>query len=368
MSENDVLLEEVSPHGNFQALVEATSSVVYFYLWPPELRDEPPRACWVRNLREAPVDLDVAAMERGEAPMLPRAHCVHPQGSSLPDREKLRVVWFEEGDAAALLEGDEILAVIPSWSGAGGFHGYARDCHSESTLCWPLGARGDNVMYERVAANEAYWTWWESDPWTPFQTAALAEIDRHLGKETRYFVIDQNEWPPKALVMATREVTTLVTIGVSLRAQPAVEMAVEDPSKMRRFELAFAMQNDLVDPMLMAQYISAQTNLPWHELTWLGDGHTIPCDVLQQSRAKTRFDAMLLVKHPPAVPDIRFDRVRGEEVNLFWLIPITEVERELAMSKGSAELTKRLFDSGVTGVFRDRRDVTKGGVLGFLRR
>lgn len=291
--------------------------------------------------------------------MLPRVHCAHPEGRPLPDVEKLRFVWFEEGDGVALLEGDDILAIVPVWPGVD-FSGYARDCVSESTLCWPL--LTDNVLRERVRASEDYWRWWDSSPWSSFQPAALAAIEAHLGTNLRYFAIDGDEWPPKAMVMAENDVTTMVTLGVGLRAQPAIDP--EDAHVPRRIELAFAAGRSAIDSNRVAQYISGQTNLPWRHVTFLDDGHTIPCDAFP----RTDFEFVLLQKNPPGVPRIKFDAIRGQAVELLWMIPITAPERKFAEEKGSAELANRLRSAGASGVFADRRDAVRSRLLSFFRR
>ena len=70
-------------------------------------------------------EMDLAAMQSGEAPRMPLAYVSHdPEGMTL-DAGQLSIVWFEEGDAAALLEGGQIIAVIPGWAGAQ-FPGYSR--------------------------------------------------------------------------------------------------------------------------------------------------------------------------------------------------------------------------------------------------
>jgi hypothetical protein len=362
MSKSEILLQEPSPHLNFEALVDSSDAVVYLYLFATD-GEQPLSACWVRNLRSAPTSVDRDAMKRGEAPMLERSCCAHPAGAPALDPERLRFVWFEEGDGVALLEGDDILAIVPFWPGVD-FPGYARDCTAESTLCWPLLA--DNVLRERVVRSSDYWTWWETNPWPSFQSHALEEIERHLGRETRYFAIDGDEWPPKAMVVRDGDIATLVTLGVALRRQPAIDE--ENQETARRIELAFAADRKLIDPIEAAQYISGQTNLPWAHLTFLSDGHTIPCDVLANARTKTKFGFVLLQKAPPGVPPISFDAIRGDRVDLLWMVPITAAERSFAEEKGSSELTARLYAAGAGGVFRERDDVVRKGMFGFFRK
>lgn len=138
MSDARMLIESESPNGNVTAFAEDDSRCVYFYLQGAPGTEFGVRSCWVRNLLKAPLELDVAGMRRGIAPLLPAKECRHPDGAVPLDSAKLEIVWFEEGDAAALLHAGEILAVIPAWSGVDGFEGYARDCSAQSDLCWPL--------------------------------------------------------------------------------------------------------------------------------------------------------------------------------------------------------------------------------------
>ena|SRR5438105_9496349 len=135
----ECLLEDCSPNGNIFAVVEQNADTCYFYLNGDKSTNFGLKSCWVRNIRAAPDTLDVAAMRDGIPPMLPRNSCRHPKGAEPLKPSGLSVVWAEEGDAAALRDNGENIAVIPSWSGHNGFHGYARDCIGESPLCWELG-------------------------------------------------------------------------------------------------------------------------------------------------------------------------------------------------------------------------------------
>src|SRR5262245_41805915 len=139
-TEPKVILERTGPNGNVQAIVESDGHAVYFYLFFPDLSEPETkvRTCWVRNLKPAPVDEQIQAMKSGHAPMLPATFCRHPGGDQPLQSESLDIVWFEEGNGAALLESGKLLSVIPPWSGQKGFSGYARDCVAEHHLCWPM--------------------------------------------------------------------------------------------------------------------------------------------------------------------------------------------------------------------------------------
>lgn len=150
-----LLYSEVSPNGNIQACVEQEDQVVFFYLHGAPETPFSVKSCWVRNLVAAPQSLETERMQMGLAPLLPRNGCAHPQGAPPLSPEDLRIVWFEEGDAAALFLDSEILAIIPPWSGVEGFHGYARDCIAESPLCWPIPT--ERALFERIERAEAFW-------------------------------------------------------------------------------------------------------------------------------------------------------------------------------------------------------------------
>ncbi|HEY1107735.1 MAG TPA: hypothetical protein VGE76_03855, partial [Opitutaceae bacterium] len=281
MSEFTVLLESTSPNGDVLAVVEQDADTCCFYL----KGDDPDfgvKACWVRNLRAAPEQLDVARMREGYPPMLPRAFCRHPQGAPPLRADELTIIWSEEGDSAALMNETGLLAVIPLWSGRDGFSGYARDCTGESPLCWPLGTPETNDQFERFRRAQEFWRSWDEDPWPAFQTAGCDAITHALGASSNYYAIDGGKWPPKALLrIPLNSETLLTTVGMALRPQPGAELHYEDPSPYRRIELGAIVDSVAGDAAIkgVASYLSAQSCYPWERHTFFGDGHTLPADV-----------------------------------------------------------------------------------------
>lgn len=78
----DVLLEEVGPNRNVQAVVEVDDATCYLYLHFAEdtgLAEEV-RSVWVRNLAAAPEFVDAARMRAGLAPRNLASYCKFPQG------------------------------------------------------------------------------------------------------------------------------------------------------------------------------------------------------------------------------------------------------------------------------------------------
>jgi len=362
MTDDELLIVETSPNGNIEAFVEQDERVAVFYLRGAENLEFGVRSCWVRNLLPAPEQLDVSGMHDGKAPMLPSEHCQHKMGAPALNKKDLRIVWFEEGDAAALLENDDILAVIPSWSGFKGFEGYARDCIGESTLCWELGTAEANAMHKRVTDSITYWQSWESDddnPWTQLQEQFI-DAYKAIGNHSNYYAIDGGEWPPRAMLRIPNSAgTVFVTLGMSIRPQPKVEMQVEKPEENRRIELGICLSNDFSqeEVMRMASYISGQASLPWSEWSWLGEGHTIPCDSAPSSKFGIKFSAILLTATPPGCPTLRLPAYCEDKIKLLWMIPITDAERNIAMESNSDNLAKMLWESGVSWRHQNRKEI-----------
>ena len=348
MSEPEVVLEEVSPHGNLEAIIEQDDRVAHFYLRSPEFEDFGLKTCWIRNLAKAPDTMDVEGMRQGIPPMLPKEFCMHPGGQDALDPDRLRLVWFPEGDGVALLEDNEMLAAIPAWGGFKGFSGYARDCTGQSPLCWKLDDPAE--FNARISAAERFWCQWDQDesPWPACQGAFLAAYEAVLGPHSRYFAIDGGNWPPKALVRFDRpDCTYLLTLGIALRPQPAVEMYYDDPADFRRFEFGACLSREVGDETIssLASYMSGQSTLPWHQFSYFAHGHTIRCDAFAGDDGLRNFTSVLLVDSPASAPELNPPRIDGEWVSLLWTVPITSEEQQVAERDGSKEIIERFPSS-----------------------
>lgn len=351
MNEPDVILSEVSPYGNVEAVVEQDDRVVTFYLFGAEDTGFGVRSCWVRNLQTAPESLDVEAMRNGIAPMLHRDFCAHPSGDVKLEGGDLHVVWFEEGDAAALLHNTNVLAIIPGWSGYKEFSGYARDCLAESSLAWPLGTSDSNALYSRIEASKDFWAAWATDdsPWPEMQDGFVDTYQKHLGKYSNYYAIDSGEWPPKAMLrIPLKDSVAFVTLGVSVRAQPKTDPDENSIDQPRRIELGICLSNSLSKDLMqdLARYVSGQSGLPWSSFTCIGNNHTIPCDAFRNHDPSTEYTTVLLLSEVKDSPKINLPVVQKESVELLWMIPITDQERQIAIEHGSNKLVEYLESSG----------------------
>lgn len=338
MKEPEILLEEWSPVCDIHAFVEQTDRCCYFYLWvDPSSEDASMKSCWVCNTGKAPRELDVASMEQGIAPAMPDAYVLHDKDGIELDPQRLHIVWFEEGDAAALLSGDEILCVIPGWSGYKGFHGYARYAKGTSPCAWGL-AEAFEAMSERVGRSRAFWEWFEQDDyWEIAQRMHLDALQRFYGHYQNYFAIDGGGFPPRALIRGVREgISYGVTAGMSLIPMPCVEQYHNEAYREhRRIELGFAAAegNDGLCTS-MYSWLSALSAYPWRACTFLAHGHTIPFQVIEGFRAVLLIDPeqMSGMEAPP------YETCMGERVRLLWAVPITAQEYAFATAHEIDEL------------------------------
>ena len=331
------ILEDVSPLGNVQAVVECDGRTCYFYLNGADDIDFGMRSVWVRNLVTAPEELDVAAMRRGDPPLNPRRHCRSPAGSKPPRENELRVVWLPEGNGAALLESNEIIAAIPPWSGENGFYGYARDAVGDGPVAWELAAA--DAFIARIKNAERFTKEWaDGDPWPELRDRLVQSISSQLGQHSNYYGIDGGYWPPRAMLRIPRDGSTVfLTAGMCILPQPNAD---DLEGGGRRVELGAVLPSSWSNEEVVkfGRYISGQAGLPWSRLTWLGHGHTIPCD----SWKNPKFTSAILVNNHPAIGTVDMGEYHGDRITPLWFLPITAAETERAIAHGSATLLREL--------------------------
>lgn len=349
----EVLVFETSPYGNLDAIVQHDGRVVYFYLnSQPGNANQTfgTRACWVRNLQQGPYVINEDEMQAGTAPMLPRTHCKSLEPGKLPCSDDLKIVWFEEGNGAAVLERDaadpekfKTLAVIPPWSGIDNFLGYASECAAEGPLCWPLPTNPN--LQQRIDRAKEFWNAFQSsaDPFSDLQPVIInAYRNQWVGgtgdTEPAYFSIDGGKFPPRGLIHCqSTDRSILATVGMSLCPQPLVELFVEDPRNYRRVELAIALDKD-ADAELVnnaRQAISRLAGYPWHQMNWLGHGHTC-----QFAGVFPDTDVVLLARDQllNAEQTVTFPLFRDDPIQLLWLLPLSRAQqRDLAHKDKSVE-------------------------------
>ena len=320
-----VILFERSPYGNIDAIVEHDNQTVYFYLASQNRFGM--RSCWLGNLVEGPLVMSEADLQKGKPPLVPRIHCTHPSGRELLLESELEIVWFEEGNGAAVLERGEVLGIIPPWSGSNDFHGYARDSIAETIVAWPIPT--ETAILRRIDHAREFWQGFQQgNPFTELQTTILDSHKTRFGSEVKYWAIDNKQFPPRGMVQLESDgITTLATVGMSLVPQPNVEMYVENPSTSRRVELACRVESAKLDPERIEQLgrqISSVAKHPWDTFTWYGHMHS--CEFKVAGFEDTPF-AMFWGEPEPLCT------FRNDPVRLLWLVPISQAELDQLLAK-----------------------------------
>lgn len=339
-----ILFEQPSPFGNIFAVVEDFGKCIYFSLYGPENitplgedpeRWTPMRSCWVCNT--APVSTAHAfdmggimeTMNQGTPPPMPAKHCLHADQGLKLNKDELEVVWFEEGDCAALLYQGEIMAVIPPWAtpSVSEYVGYAREFKGSPFL--GIGSLDEifAVIEQRIKRAQAFWeTWMQPGTWKAFLECRMQILEDKFGKHQRYFSIDGGKFPPKALVVFENEKHFIfITIGMSIFAQPRVELYQENPGNFRRIELGMQLDKQIVDAIgleKIGQFMSNISSMPWNQLCWLGEGHTLNTDLFKSLKS----DQVKLGDHPEA--SFVLPSYQGDIVKMLWLTAVIPQEQE----------------------------------------
>lgn len=332
--ESEIILEEWSPVCNIQAFVEKTDKTYYFYLWiNPESEEPEIRSCWICNRVEAPQEVDVTEFGNGQAPRMPVDYVAHDKKGIDLDEDLLEILWFEEGDAAALLSDNKILAVIPCFSGYNGFDGYSFFAEGTGPFAWEM-KHAYKHFEEKVAFSKKFWNYFDTQYWSQVQESHLKTLENFFGTHEKYYAIDGGNFPPKALITGRKNgVIYGITAGVSMIPMPKVEMSYKDNyTEYRRMELGFACTEEREQLMKsMLKTISGLTNLPWRELTFLGHGHTIPISNIEGYQYILFLNANEMQQSAP-----KYDTFWSERINLLWLKLIKEEEYQRVCERGVA--------------------------------
>lgn len=342
MDKETIILESWSPVCNIQAFVEETDKNCYLYLWFfPGTDNAYVKSCWICNTDKAPKELDVDGMQNGFAPSMPEEYILHDVNGIHLDHDSLDLIWFEEGDGAALMQGEELICVIPGWSGYKGFMGYSAYAKGMMPFAWEL-TEALALLSERVAKSKDYWKSFDLDGeyWNVAQKQHIDTLNAFFGNYQKYYAIDNGGFPPKALITGEKDkICYCVTAGISLLAMPTVELYYYDnPNDFRRIELGYATIKKYEGSMQsMLSYISGITNIPWDEVTFLGHGHTIPFQGIKGYSAVWLLNAALLED----IDTPEYQDIQGDKVNLLWLVPLKDSEYEWIKEHGSEEALER---------------------------
>jgi hypothetical protein len=325
MPEPLILLGETNPFGTMEALVEDDGRTVYLYLRHSQLEDRPMHAVWVANRLPAPELDDVLSMRQGVAPLMARAGTRHPEGYRGLAEGDLSLVWFQEGDGVALLEGPRVMAVLPPWSGQEGFPGYAAEAVGEQVPAWSLDERSLEGLAPRIEESRRHWEGWSKpDRWQRLQDAVLGHLAAKTGgMQAGYWAADGGKFPPLGVTRFDRAggPSVVSTVGMSGHRMPQVEMHDLDPRTRGRVELAVAVPaDDRGDwPVRLAARFG---RYPWFAYEFFAAGHT--ADVPKELRGTIKAERGRFTDRPPAgAPDLSglTEPASGDPVTVLWLEP-----------------------------------------------
>lgn len=136
---------------------------------------------------------------------------------------------------------------------------------------------------------------------------------------------------------------------------PEVELYYnENPQDFRRIELGFATIKEHEGLLeMIGSFISSLSNLPWRELSFLGHGHTIPFNNIKGYSAIWLLNAKML----PMIDSPIYPKVMGEDVNLLWLVPVTENEYKWLTKHSVEEALKRCKNLESLSIFGKREKI-----------
>src|SRR5580700_2116114 len=268
------VLESESPYGSRRLVVEYDGATTAAYLHDA---GAVLGAAWIANHEPAPQSADLSRLGAGQAPLMPTAHTKHPRGRPPLDARTLRALWFEEGDGVAIIEGGQLLAVIPGWSDmARGMPGYSREVIGQTPFGWSLDDAMEGLA-PRLERSRAYWRWRQSPSgWEQFQQALLGHLQPRLGPGGHYWDASAGHQPLTGVTERPsgphRPYTILSTVGMSCQRMPVVEQVLDDPSGYARIELAVA---TTLPAAQVARVFLWLATYPWHAVTWFGPGHSV---------------------------------------------------------------------------------------------
>jgi len=349
---SEFILESRSMVCDIEAYVDKSDTCYYFYLCSNPLSLQAKiKCCWVCNRKPAPEKVNFDQLRNGESPMMPAEYVAHdPEGIEL-DESSLNIVWFEDGDSAALLSGNDVLCIIPGWSGMRSFHGYSKYASGAGPFAWEISGALEKLSV-RIEYSKRLWNYFgakeHSDAWMLTQQArTIPFVGTHEGD----FPISKGKFPPKVITTGERnDVVYGVTAGVSIISMPTVDFRVDgDPKDYKRMELGFAASTKfrhLCQPMY--KNLTFYSELPWQQITFIAHGNTIPVENIEGY-------AGVMFINARNVSDMERPQYRdfpdGSAVNMFWTVLLTKEEYDYTIENSPEDLLKRAIDMKTIHIF-----------------
>ncbi len=318
----ETLLWAQYPDGRYGAVVQSDGQAIYFAIQKlndGEPTDTPSRWVWVRNLRPAPLMAADPAQDPGRLPLVAESYCLSPQGGSPLDLERTQIRWFEQGIGAMLIEGDQLLAVLPPQPKLD-LPGFSADCRQACSVASPL--VDDDLYAHQADSLRDYWSDWAATaPAALWREALMPSLTAGLGTQIEEFRATGSAWPPLRIAHLG---TALVTVGVALRCQPLVERELLNYADHQRLELAVRLPADAAAPQIQAtaEWLAGLARYPWHHETCFLPLQTIataPPIATDAASVTIMSERQMAQREQRAA--IELPAYRQQAVNLLWLSP-----------------------------------------------
>ncbi len=320
------------PDGRYGAVVQSDGQAVYFAIQKlsnNEPMDLPSRWVWVRNLRSAPLMFAETPHDSTRLPLVAESYCFHPKGLPNLDLERTKIVWFEQGIGAMLIEGDQVLAIIPPQANHE-LPGYSAECRTACAFAVPL---DDDDLYLPLASLlPDYWSnWAANNPLVAWHELVSKAIERDFGQIIQEFSVTSDVWPPLRVVQVTNQNGDrfLLTSGMALRCQPMVERELINFTDHQRLELAVAIPADVSGGRIeaMAAWLAGLARYPWHHETCFLPTQKLttiaPYDATPTAMTGAKIEWTLTAEPQAASLENRtvlaLPNYRQQNVNVVWL-------------------------------------------------
>lgn len=269
-----------SPLCPIAAEVVQHDSTIYFYVYDLDFEEErliTRCACWVKNLKEASDDFDLAGMEEGIAPMMPKAYVREDMDMQPLRTEDLEIVWSKEGHIAGLYHKNALLCVVPSWAVPSQMPGYSKYCKENCLIAWTL--QDENAMIPRIEEGREFWAQDFAENWRKYSTMFMDDLYEKHGKAVQCFQLNKDRFPSYfLLVYEQNDICYAFTAGMGMYAMPNTDQYFDDYETKAYGEVAFAWEKGSLneeEKNLIFSQIAGLANLPWQSIDYIGHGHTI---------------------------------------------------------------------------------------------
>jgi len=322
------------------AVLEYDNDTIYLYNYSHDEGLEP-KSLWIANTKKRIFNNSSikADMDKGLQPYMPKEFCEDEAYIKVfKNKESWCLQWGLEQNSVAVFYKDNIIAIMPEFSGVSGFWGYSTGATKETPIAWPL--LKDNIQINRFLEEKAFLESWTESIWVSHQENLLSIYRNAYPDNERYFVADGGLWPNLGIHYSRiKDLEFLATVGMSQLPMPEFGMVHEDPEEYRQIEIALVFR-PLEKIELLAQYLSGQARFPWHFETHLDHGHTLPCEELLELGSKASF--VILVETASFLSKLSMPSFNKRGVRLLFMIPIYESEQQFSEKHSTQELINKL--------------------------